>query len=195
MGDGYYIYLRKSRQDRDLEASTGKHDTLERHRAALLELASKRGLTVTGIYEEVVSGDTIAERPEMQRLLADVEKNKCAGVLVMEVARLARGNTTDQGIVAEALLSGERIQVFDVIEDSEAAARKTLGEYLAYLGKPNDKGSGEGGFVSAVDPLFGQVLIGRRGKHLIGAIRMKEAEAARPLVEALQKRLIDVSGP
>jgi len=110
MGDGYYIYLRKSRQDRDLEASTGKHDTLERHRAALLELAAKRGLTVTGIYEEVVSGDTIAERPEMQRLLADVETNKCAGVLVMEVARLARGNTTDQGIVAEAFqYSGTKI--------------------------------------------------------------------------------------
>ncbi len=100
-----------------------------------------------------------------------------------------------RGIVAEALLSGERIQVFAVIEDSEAAARKALGEYLAYLGKPNDKGIGEGGFVAAADPLFGKVIVGRRGKHLIGAIRFKDEQAARSLAEALQKRVVDVSGP
>lgn len=37
----------------------------------------------------------------MQRLLNDVEDGRWAGVLVMEVERLARGNTTDQGIVAD----------------------------------------------------------------------------------------------
>ena len=50
---------------------------------------------------EVRSGESIAARPEMQRLLNDVEDGRWAGVLVMEVERLARGNTTDQGIVAD----------------------------------------------------------------------------------------------
>jgi len=96
-----------------------------------------------------------------------------------------------RGIVAEALLSGERVQVFAVIEDSDDAARKTLGEYLAYLGGQKDKG----GLTAAVDPLFGQVLIGREGRYLTGAVRMKEAETAKPLVESLRQRLRDSSRP
>ena len=36
----------------------------------------------------------------MQQLLQDVEEGLWAGVLVMEVERLARGNTLDQGIVS-----------------------------------------------------------------------------------------------
>ncbi len=97
----YCIYLRKSRADAELEAAGGG-DTLMRHRKALLELAAKLHLTVTKIYEEVVSGETIAARPEMQRLLSDVDQGAWAGVLVMEVERLARGDTIDQGIVAQS---------------------------------------------------------------------------------------------
>lgn len=105
----YLIYLRKSRADRDAEAQ-GQEDTLARHRAALLELARARGLTISKIYEEVVSGETITARPEMQKLLHDVEAGFFAGVLVMEVERLARGNTRDQGIVSETFqYSGTKI--------------------------------------------------------------------------------------
>ena len=96
----YCLYLRKSRVDVEAEAR-GEGDTLARHRAALMQLARSKGLNITGIYQEVRSGETIAARPEMQRLLNDVEDGCWAGVLVMEVERLARGNTTDQGIVAD----------------------------------------------------------------------------------------------
>ena len=98
--DEYCLYLRKSRIDLEAEAN-GQGDTLARHRADLLKLARKRGLNITGCYEEVRSGESIAERPEMQRLLNDVEAGRWTGVLVMEVERLARGNTTDQGVVAD----------------------------------------------------------------------------------------------
>jgi DNA invertase Pin-like site-specific DNA recombinase len=57
---------------------------------------------VVKIYYEMVSGDTIASRAQMQELLADVEDGRYAGVIVMEVERLARGDTIDQGIVAQA---------------------------------------------------------------------------------------------
>ena len=99
--DQYLIYLRKSRQDRELELATGSHDTLQRHRTKLLALAKEQQLHIVEILEEVVSGDTIAARPAMQRLLSLVETGEYAGVLCMEVARLARGNTQDQGIVSE----------------------------------------------------------------------------------------------
>ena len=38
----------------------------------------------------------------MQKLLEDVEDNMWSGVLVMELERLARGDTADQGVVAKA---------------------------------------------------------------------------------------------
>ena len=97
----YAIYLRKSRVDLEAEAA-GSGDTLARHRNTLLELAAARQLSVSKIYEEVVSGDTIAARPQMQQLLSDVEAGRWEGVLVMEVERLARGDTIDQGLVAQA---------------------------------------------------------------------------------------------
>lgn len=97
----YVIYLRKSRADMEAEAR-GEGETLARHKTALLKLAERKNLPVTQIYSEVVSGETIADRPVMQKLLSEVEKEMWAGVLVMEIERLARGDTIDQGIVARA---------------------------------------------------------------------------------------------
>ena len=96
----YAMYLRKSRADQEAEAR-GDGETLSRHRQLLLALAKARGYSVGEIYAEIVSGESIAARPEMQRLLADVGDGKWAGVLVTEVTRLARGNSIDQGIVAQ----------------------------------------------------------------------------------------------
>lgn len=96
----YCIYLRKSRAD--LEAEThGEGETLARHERALMDLAKKQKLNIIKIYKEVVSGETITARPVMQQLLSDVEKGMWFGVLVMEVERLARGDTIDQGLVAQ----------------------------------------------------------------------------------------------
>ena len=120
----YLIYLRKSRKDRELELQTGDYDTLERHRRTLLDLAKRRGYLIAHIYEEVVSGDTIADRPEMQKLLAAVETGRYAGVLVMEIPRLARGNTRDQGTVSEVFqYSGTKIitpeKIYDPCDESD----------------------------------------------------------------------------
>lgn len=95
----YCIYLRKSRADRELEV---KEDVLNRHERTLLELAKSRNYNITKIFKEVVSGETLAARPQMQQLLSEVENGLWEGVLVMEVERLARGNSIDQGIVSQA---------------------------------------------------------------------------------------------
>ena len=99
----YAMYLRKSRADLELEAM-GEEETLARHKRMLENLAAKHNISMdqVTIYHELVSGDSIDERPEMQRLLADVYARKYKGVLVVEVERLARGNTKDQGEVADA---------------------------------------------------------------------------------------------
>ena len=97
----YCMYLRKSRADVEAEAR-GEGETLSRHQNMLIEMAKKQKLNVVRIYKEIVSGDSIAARPQMQALLADVNEGKYAGVLVVEIERLARGDTIDQGIVAQA---------------------------------------------------------------------------------------------
>lgn len=95
------IYLRKSRADLDDE-SKGHGDTLARHRKTLLELAGRLHVAVGKIYPEVVSGETIASRPQMQALLHDLEAGLWEAVLVMEVPRLTRGSQIDQGMIANA---------------------------------------------------------------------------------------------
>lgn len=100
MKNGYCLYLRKSRADAEAEAR-GEGETLARHEKMLLDVAKRQKLPVTKIYREVVSGETIAARPVMQQLLSEVEQGIWQGVLVVEVERLARGDTIDQGIVAQ----------------------------------------------------------------------------------------------
>lgn len=95
------IYLRKSRADREAEAR-GEGETLARHERILLDLAKRRGCHIGAIYKEVVSGETISARPVMQQLLHEVESGMWDGVLVVEVERLARGDTIDQGVVSRA---------------------------------------------------------------------------------------------
>lgn len=99
--DIYAIYLRKSREDIEAE-KYGEGETLARHEKILTTLAEKRNLTIRKIYREVVSGETISERKEMQKLLKDVENEMWTGILVVEVERLARGDTADQGLVLKA---------------------------------------------------------------------------------------------
>lgn len=96
----YKVYLRKSRADLEAEAR-GEGETLARHKKILLDLAKRLKLPIGDIKREIVSGETIAARPEMQQLLTEVEQGMWEGILVMEVERLARGDTIDQGIVAQ----------------------------------------------------------------------------------------------
>lgn len=96
--DQYALYLRKSRADLDAE-SRGEGETLAKHRAALTEYARRRGLLIVREYAEIISGDSIAARPQMQQLLEDVKAGLYAGVIVNDVDRLGRGDSIDQEII------------------------------------------------------------------------------------------------
>ena len=88
----YCMYIRKSRADEPDEA-------LERHRKTLQELADRLGLRVTRVYQEVASADSIAGRKEIKALLNDVCAGMWAGVLVMDLDRLGRGDSADQAVI------------------------------------------------------------------------------------------------
>lgn len=105
----YAMYLRKSRADLDSEAH-GEGETLARHKKMLSDLAAKKNIEITDIYEEVVSGDSIEGRPQIQALLRAIEEKSYTGVFCMDIDRLARGDTIDQGIIARAFrMSGTKI--------------------------------------------------------------------------------------
>ena len=72
----YCIYLRKSRADLEAEAH-GEGETLSRHKTALLELARRMGITISATYEEIVSGETIAARPQMPTVTSSTPKSSC----------------------------------------------------------------------------------------------------------------------
>lgn len=93
------IYLRKSRAD---EEAVTIEDTLRRHKEILLDFASKQpSMQICGIYEDVVSGDSLYARPQMLKLLEDAENELFNSVLCMDIDRLGRGATSEQGIILE----------------------------------------------------------------------------------------------
>lgn len=95
------IYLRKSRKDIDAEREAALRgedfDTLTKHRNELLAFAKKNQHNILDIYEEVIGGEYIAERPEMQKLLQRVKDLSYDAVLVMDLDRFGRGDKMDQG--------------------------------------------------------------------------------------------------
>lgn len=94
-------YLRKSREDEESERR-GKGETLARHRRIIESLASERDETIAEWYPEVVSGETIAGRPQMKRLLSDIASGNWDCVYVIEASRLGRGGGSDQEKIVNA---------------------------------------------------------------------------------------------
>lgn len=103
----YAIYLRKSRADMEAE-KLGEGETLARHKKILTELAARKGLYIGEIYQEIVSGETIEARPEIQRLISDCYAGKWAGILIVEVSRLSRGNQGDAQKILDCLKYANR---------------------------------------------------------------------------------------
>ena len=120
----YCAYLRKSRRDMEMEA-LGQGETLARHEKQLTDLADRLGVRVARWYREIVSGDTIAERPQVRQLLEDVGAGLWDGVLVMDVDRLGRGDSIDQGVIMQTFMyAGVLIvtpdKIYDPADDSDA---------------------------------------------------------------------------
>ena len=139
--DMYAMYLRKSRKDIELEAM-GEGETLARHYARLMDLAARHNIHPDQIvvYKELVSADSLDARPEMLRLLADVYARKYKGVLVTEIERLARGNTREQGEVADAFYATHTTIISESkVYDPESEADQTFFEFGLFMSRQEYK--------------------------------------------------------
>lgn len=95
----YLMYLRKSRADSPNESV---EEVLARHERQLQEYALKTfgyRIKESEIYREIVSGETIDDRPEINKLFKRMEDPEMKGILVIEPQRLTRGDLLDCGTV------------------------------------------------------------------------------------------------
>lgn len=101
-----FIYLRKSRTDIEEEkkaAEEGKeYDALARHKRNLLEVIKREGHILVDEFKEIVTGESIIERTEIQKMLKRMDNGDADAVLVMDIDRLGRGDMYDSGILERA---------------------------------------------------------------------------------------------
>lgn len=123
------LYLRKSRMEEGLDTD----EVLAKHQKALLDYAQRQHIHIVETYPEVVSGESLYARPQMLRLLQDVEDGRYDCVLCMDLDRLSRGRMKDQGIILDAFKDSNTLivtpdKVYNLSDeiDEEYAELKTF---------------------------------------------------------------------
>lgn len=160
----YVKYLRKSRFDRDY-AELSIEETLKRHEAVLDKVAADRGYYIAKTYYEVVSGESIAARPEIQKMLEEVSAGLYAGVLVVDLERLARGNGADQAYISQIFqFSGTKIITPSKIYDPSNEFDEEYFEFGLFMSRREyktinrrlirgrDSSASEGKWISSISP-------------------------------------------
>ena len=93
----WLMYLRKSRQD---DPNETVEEVLAKHELWLQEWAMKnlgRRIPEEHIYREIVSGERISDRREMQKVLKEIERPEVGGIICFNASRLSRGDLLDCG--------------------------------------------------------------------------------------------------
>lgn len=183
-------YLRKSRADDPLLTV---EEVLARHEAILDEWAEKNlGAKVPeeNKYREVVSGETIADRPEVQKLLKKIESPKIKAILIVEVQRLSRGDLEDAGRLIKLLRYTNTLvitpqKIYDLRDeyDRDAFERelKRGNEYLEYQKKIMNRGTlrsvSEGNYIASVSPYGHDKIWITEGKRKCPTLKPNEEQA------------------
>lgn len=100
------IYLRKSREEVMNGIGVGLDQTLERHEEILQSWAiNNLGYKIpnSSIYKEVISGESIKNRPVMMHVMNMIKNKEVSAVLTVDPQRLSRGDLVDCGNLMQAL--------------------------------------------------------------------------------------------
>ena len=195
------IYLRKSRS----ENGETIEEVLARHETMLQEYAIKTfgaRIPEENIYREVVSGETIADRIEIQKVFNRInnKKENIKGVLVIEPSRLTRGDLEDCGFLMKNFKISNTLIItptksYDLhdINDYKMLRMELIqgNEYLEYnktiMQRGIDISINEGKFVFAIAP-FGfdrEKLKNQKGYKLVA--NEKEAK----IVKMIYKMFVE----
>ena len=188
--EGIYIYLRKSRSD---DPSLTVEEVLEKHEARLQEWAiSNFGAKIPeeNILREVVSGETIDDRPEMLRLLSIIESPKVQAILIVEPQRLSRGDLEDAGRIIKLFRYSNTLictppKTYDMRDeydrDNFERELKRGNEFLEYQKKIMNRGREQsvkaGNFIGSIPPYGYEKTVIMEGKKKCHTLKINEEEA------------------
>ena len=163
--DEILVYLRKSRADDPL---LSVEEVLQKHETILDEFCERtfgEKISENNKYREIVSGETIEDRPEVQKVLKLTESPKIKAILVVEVQRLSRGDLEDAGRLIKLLRYSETLVItppktYDLTDeyDRDAFERelKRGNEFLEYQKKIMNRGRllsvSQGNYIGSVPP-------------------------------------------
>lgn len=158
-------YLRKSQSDDPLLTV---EEVLQKHEAILDEWAEQHlggKVPEENKFREIVSGETIKGRPEIQKVLRLIESPKIKAVKVVEPQRLTRGDLEDIGRMMKLLKHTNTLvitpsRIYDLRDeyDWDAFERelKRGNEYLEYYKKIQRRGRllsvSQGNYIGSIPP-------------------------------------------
>lgn len=183
-------YFRKSRTD---DPTLSVAEVLSKHESILDEWAERNlGEIVPeeNKYREVVSGETIADRPEFQKVLKLIESPRIRAILVVEVQRLSRGDLEDAGRLIKLLrytntLVITPMKTFDLKDeyDRDMFERelKRGNEFLEYQKKIMGRGrvlsASQGNYIGANPPFGYDKVTIMEGKRKCPTLAINEEQA------------------
>ena len=172
------VYLRKSQSD---DPNLTVEEVLEKHETILDEWSQKN---MDGIvpeenkFREVISGETLKGRPEINKILRLIESPKYKAVVVVEPQRLTRGDLEDIGRLMKLLKHTNTYVItppktYDLRDeyDWDAFERelKRGNDYLEYTKKILNRGRllsvSQGNYIGSVPPYGYDKIFIEEGKR------------------------------
>ena len=183
-------YLRKSQSDDPLLTV---EEVLSKHESILDEWSEKHlggKVPEENKFREVVSGETLKERPEINKILRLIESPKYKAILIVEPQRLTRGDLEDIGRIMKLLKLTNTIvitpeRVYDLRDeyDWDAFERelKRGNDYLKYTKKILNRGRlqsvSQGNYLGSIPPYGFDKTFVMDGKRKCPTLKIKEDEA------------------
>lgn len=188
--DEILAYFRKSRTD---DPTLSVEEVLAKHETILDEWAERNlgaKIPEENKYREVVSGETIADRPEVQKVLKLIESPKIKAILIVEVQRLSRGDLEDAGRLIKLIrytntLVITPMKTFNLTDeyDRDMFERelKRGNEFLEYQKKIMNRGRqlsvSQGNFIGSIPPYGYDKAFIQEGKKKSPILVINEEEA------------------
>lgn len=192
------MYLRKSRADNPYETV---EEVLARHEKLLQDYAVQafgQPIPEKDIYREIVSGEKIENRPEMQIVLRRMESEDVDGVLVVDPQRLSRGDLKDCGTLMEVIKYSHTLihtpvktyNLWDKFDERTFRDELLRGrEYLEYAKEVMARGrkmsTAEGWYPGSTPPFgyeFDHVYVGKKRRQTLKP-HPTEADAVRSMFD------------
>lgn len=183
-------YLRKSQSD---DPALSVEEVLSRHEEILDNLSMQYlGAVVPeeNKFREVVSGETVKDRPEIKKVLKLIESPKYKALKIVEPQRLTRGDLEEIGRLMKLLKHTNTLvitqqRVYDLRDeyDWDAFERelKRGSEYLDYYKKIQKRGRelsvAQGNYIGSVAPYGYEKTTVMDGKRKCPTLKIKEDEA------------------